>query len=110
MTRLRDTNDVTEGRAEKMAKHGLFETPNFFADVYVLRPGQAQLVHRHAAEDKCYHVLSGRGRVTSGTEVYDAGPGQMVFCPAGEDHGVENTAAEGDLRLLVFMAPHPRLG
>lgn len=108
MTRMRDTNTVTEGRAEKMTKHGLFETRNFFADVYVLRPGQAQQIHRHAAEDKCYYVLQGTGRVISGSAAFDALPGQIVFCPAGEDHGVENTAAEGDLRLLVFMAPHPR--
>ena len=34
---------------------------------------------------------------------------RLVWCPAGEDHGVENAAdASEDLRLLVFMAPHPR--
>lgn len=110
MERMRDTNAITEGREEKLAKHGLFETANFFADVYVLRPGQAQAVHEHAGEDKCYHVLSGRGRVTSGAEVFDAGPGTIVWCPAGAPHGVENPEGGEDLRLLVFMAPHPRLG
>jgi quercetin dioxygenase-like cupin family protein len=107
MERMRDTRTVTENREEKLAKHGLFETSNFFADVYVLRPGQAQAVHKHAAEDKCYYVLDGVARVTTGTEVIDAEPGQIVFCPAGEDHGVENANPEGDIRLLVFMAPRP---
>ena len=108
MKRMRDVLAVTQGRAEKMAKHNLFETPRFFAVVYVLRPGQAQALHRHAAEDKCYYVLDGHGSVTSGSEVFAVRAGQMVLCPAGEDHGVEKTAAEGDLRLLVFMSPHPR--
>ena len=107
MERMRDTRTITEGRDEKMAKHNLFETKNFFADVYVLRPGQAQAVHTHAAEDKCYFVLDGVARVTTGTDVIDAEPGQMVFCPAGEDHGVANAGTEGDIRLLVFMAPKP---
>ena len=107
MERMRDTRTIIESRAEKLAKHNLFETSNFFADVYVLRPGQAQAVHTHAKEDKCYFVLDGTARITSGAEVLDAEPGQMVFCPAGEDHGVENAAGEGDLRLLVFMAPKP---
>jgi mannose-6-phosphate isomerase-like protein (cupin superfamily) len=106
-SRIRDTNAFVEGSDEKLAKHNLFETPRFFADVYVLRPGQAQRAHVHGGEDKCYHVLSGRGVVTSGAERFAVGPGQIVFCPAGEEHGVENDGRE-DLRLLVFMAPHPR--
>jgi quercetin dioxygenase-like cupin family protein len=110
MERMRDTTTITDGRDDKLAKHGLFETPRFFADVYVLRPGQAQAVHRHAGEDKCYYVLSGAGTVTTGTARIPVRPGQIVHCPAGEDHGVENGGADGDLRLLVFMAPHPRPG
>lgn len=104
---MHDTSKITQADHEKLAKHNLFETPRFFADVYVLRPGQAQTVHRHAGEDKCYFVLSGDARIVSGDETHDVGPGAIVWCPAGEDHGVEN-AADGDLRLLVFMAPHPR--
>jgi quercetin dioxygenase-like cupin family protein len=109
MERMKDTTAVTAGRDEKLAKHNLFETPRFFADVYVLRPGQAQAVHKHAGEDKCYFVLEGTAHVTSGSETFAAAPGAIVLCPAGEDHGVENpAAASGDVRLLVFMAPHPR--
>ena len=109
MERMRDTRTITEGREDKLAKHNLFETSNFFADVYVLRPGQAQAVHTHDVEDKCYHVLSGRGRITSGDSVVEAEPGMIVWCPAGAPHGIENAAADEDLRALVFMAPHPRL-
>ena len=107
MDRLFDTNDVRATRADKLAKHNLVETHRFFADVYVLTPGQAQKPHEHAGEDKCYFVLEGRGTVTSGAETFDAAPGQLVWCPAGDAHGVKNTGSE-DLRLLVFMAPHPR--
>jgi mannose-6-phosphate isomerase-like protein (cupin superfamily) len=106
-TRIHDTNQIVEGSEAKLAKHNLFETPRFFVDVYVLRAGQVQAAHTHTAEDKCYHVLAGRGTVTSGDERLAVGPGHIVFCPAGEAHGVENSGQE-DLRLLVFMAPHPR--
>jgi mannose-6-phosphate isomerase-like protein (cupin superfamily) len=108
MERMRDTTTIREGRPEGLAKHNLFETPRFFADVYVLRPGQAQSAHRHAGEDKCYFVLEGRGTVTSGSGEHAVGPGAIVLCPAGEEHGVRNDEEAGDLRLLVFMAPHPR--
>ncbi len=108
MERMKDTTAITAGRDDKLAKHNLFETPRFFADVYVLRPGQAQSVHKHAGEDKCYFVLAGTARVTTGTDVHEVGPGAIVWCPAGEDHGVEHGGGDGDVRLLVFMAPHPR--
>jgi mannose-6-phosphate isomerase-like protein (cupin superfamily) len=31
---------------------------------------------------------------------------QIVFAPAGSEHGVENTSGER-LKLLVFMTPNP---
>jgi mannose-6-phosphate isomerase-like protein (cupin superfamily) len=105
--RLKDLNAAREGRADKPAKTNLFETARFFADVWVLRAGQAQAPHHHEREDKLYQVLSGRARVRTGAEEHDVGAGAVVFCPAGEDHAVANPGPE-DLRLLVFMAPHPR--
>ena len=105
--RVKDVEAVREGRPDKPLKVNLFETARFFADVWVLKAGQAQTPHRHAGEDKLYQVLSGVGRVTSGGRVHDVRAGHVVFCPAGEDHAVENPGP-GDLRLLVFMAPHPR--
>jgi mannose-6-phosphate isomerase-like protein (cupin superfamily) len=107
--RVKQLGDVRAGRADKPSKVNLFETARFFADVWVLQPGQSQTPHRHEREDKLYQVLSGRGRVTTGADRHEVGAGAVVFCPAGEDHAVENPGPE-DLRLFVFMAPHPRLG
>lgn len=105
--RVKDVEALREGRAEKPAKVNLFETPRFFADVWVLREGQAQTPHRHEREDKLYQVLSGHARVRTGGREHAVRAGHVVFCPAGEDHAVENPGP-GDLRLLVFMAPHPK--
>ena len=102
-----DTNRVTDSRPDKPAKINLVQTPRCFVDVHVLRPGQEAKVHAHAGEDKCYHVLAGRGVITCGEEVLEVGPGELVFCPATVPHGARNEG-EDDLRLLVFMAPHPR--
>ena len=107
MQRMKDTTSITQGSDDKLTKHNLFETSRFFADVYVLRPGQSQAAHTHESEDKCYYVIEGEGIVISGGERHVAGPGRIVMCPAGDEHGVENTS-DADLRLLVFMAPHPR--
>src|SRR5262245_33494907 len=46
--RVKHLDHVREGRADKPAKVNLFETARFFADVWVLRAGQAQTPHLHA--------------------------------------------------------------
>lgn len=92
--------------ADKMQKVNLFETRNFFCDVYGLEPGQEQQVHAHRDEDKLYYVLAGRGTFVVGDETQDLGERQMVFAPAGARHGVKNTSDER-LTLLVFMTPNP---
>ena len=107
METIRDAAAVVGGTDAKMRKENLFETERFFCDVYVLSPGQSQAPHAHAASDKVYAVLSGTGTVRVGTTRHAVRPGHVVFSPAGAEHGVENPGPE-DLRLLVFMAPHPR--
>ena len=106
MDLVRDVAAVT-GAAGKLRKVNLFETARFFCDVYVAAPGQAQSPHVHGASDKVYVVLSGAGTVRVGGEAHAVREGHAVLCPAGSEHSVENRGP-GDLRLLVFMAPHPK--
>lgn len=91
----------------KLQKHNLFETSRFFLDVYCLLPGQSQKPHAHEASDKVYVVLEGRCRFTVDGDAREEGEGACVFCPAGSEHGVENTGP-ANARLLVMMAPHPK--
>jgi quercetin dioxygenase-like cupin family protein len=107
MDLLADLTAVRGAVPGKMRKVSLFETARCFADVYVLGPGQSQAAHVHAGSDKVYTVLSGRGTVRVGEVVHAVREGHAVFCPAGASHAVENAGPE-DLRLLVFMAPHPK--
>jgi mannose-6-phosphate isomerase-like protein (cupin superfamily) len=107
MELVRDAAAVHGGAKDKLRKVNLFETARFFCDVYVVAPGQTQTPHVHAASDKVYVVLSGRGAVRVGTETHEVREGHAVLCPAGLEHGVEGRGPD-DLRLLVFMAPHPK--
>ncbi len=91
---------------EKMQKSNLYETPNFFCDVYGLEPGQEQKPHVHDEADKVYYVLDGRGTFLVGAEERELSTHQIVLASAGLQHGVRNTS-EARLTLLVFMSPHP---
>jgi quercetin dioxygenase-like cupin family protein len=104
-----NVNDVfaaADFSGEKMRKINLFETKNFFCDVYCLEPGQEQKVHAHAVEDKIYYVLDGRGSFAVGDEIQELGEGRIVMAPAGAPHGVKNSS-DRRLTLLVFMTPNP---
>ena len=46
--------------AEKMQKINLFETENFFCDIYCLEPGQGQKAHAHQEEDAGEEVAAPR--------------------------------------------------
>ena len=91
---------------EKFQKVNLFESPRMFCDIYCFEPGQEQALHGHAAADKIYYVLEGRGDFSVGGETRELGPGFAVLCPPGDEHGVVNTS-DARLVVLVFMAPHP---
>jgi quercetin dioxygenase-like cupin family protein len=91
---------------EKMKKVSLFDTDNFFCDVYCLEPKQFQKVHSHDGPDKVYYVLEGKGMVTVGSEERELVAGEITVAPSGQDHGVVNHTNE-KLVMLVFMAPKP---
>ena len=91
---------------EKMKKVSLFDTDNFFCDVYCLQPGQFQKVHSHDGPDKVYYVLEGSGMVTIGSEKRELAVDDITLAPSGLDHGVVNHTDE-KLVMLVFMAPKP---
>ena len=103
---VKDVFAAAEFSGEKMRKINLFETKNFFCDVYCLEPGQEQKIHAHAVEDKIYYVLDGRGTFVVADETRELGERQIVMAPAGEPHGVKNSG-DRRLTLLAFMAPNP---
>ena len=101
--------DSTQQRrfsAEEMQKLNLFETDQMFCDVYCLRSGQSQHVHSHAGATKFYYVIEGEGSFTVGDRRVSLGPGAVAWSTPGEPHGVANEF-DGDLVLLVAMAPNP---
>jgi len=91
------------GRATKA---DLFRGDRLFVGLNCFEPGQGQKVHAHAGADKFYLIVSGRARLTVGEETREAGPGTVVWAPAGVPHGVAE-ALERTV-MLVAIAPPPR--
>lgn len=69
-------------------------------------PGQFIPVHRPGV-DMLLIVLEGNGRLVAGDREETAGPGTMVFVPAGESRGVK---AETRIVALHVVSPPPTPG
>ena len=92
--------------AGRASKADIVRGGSLFLGLNCFEPGQTQAVHVHAGADKFYLILSGRARMTVGSETRDASAGELIWAPADVPHGVE-TALERTV-MLVGMAPPPR--
>jgi quercetin dioxygenase-like cupin family protein len=98
--------DHAGSRPDKFYKATLFRGDGLLLGVNCLEPGQEQPPHDHAGQDKFYYVIEGAGRFQVGEALAEAGPGEVVWAPAGIIHGVANVG-ETRLTLLVGIAPAP---
>lgn len=89
--------------ADKAAKTDLFAGGHLFAGLNCFEPGQSQRIHRHDGADKFYFFVTGKARMTVGSETREASAGDLVWAPAGVPHGVEE-ALERTV-LLVAIGP-----
>jgi quercetin dioxygenase-like cupin family protein len=76
-------------RTDHAVKADLFAGNHLFVGVNAFEPGQNQRVHVHDEADKTYIVLEGRAVILVGDDRIEAGPGDVVWAPAGVPHGVE---------------------
>lgn len=96
-------NHIGSG-SEKFYKTTLFQSPRLLLGLNCLEPGQEQTIHAHSDQDKFYFVVEGEGDFVVGNELSTAGPGTVIWAPAGMEHGVSN---KGDSQLVLLMGISP---
>ena len=72
----------------------LFAQEEFSGCLLGFRPGQVLPRHTHAHEHEVFDVLAGQGLIWLAGQPVRAGPGAVVFVPAGVEHGFENDGVE----------------
>lgn len=83
----------------------LFQEEEFSACLLGFLPGQALPRHRHEHEHEVFDVLAGTGTIWLDGKSIEAGPGAIIFVPAGVEHGFENYSNE---RWLIRATIHRR--
>lgn len=109
MSNFRKPLEFAQGRNDKPFKHTFLQTERLLVGMNCLQTGQAQALHEHPDQDKFYYVLEGTGHFTVGDEVCECGAGEMILCPAGVPHGVENRGI-GLVSFLTVIAPWEKAG
>ncbi len=64
-----------------------------------MKPDGFQHLHSHEQE-QCYFIIEGEGEMTVGEETAKVGPGDCVFIPSNEPHGLKNTGK----RVLKYLS------
>lgn len=68
-----------------------------------MEPDGVQRPHSHEQE-QCYFILDGEGEMTVGDETASVGPGDCVYIPSNDVHGLRNT---GGTVLRYYSAASP---
>lgn len=59
-------------------------------------------LHYHTEADEFFYILAGRGTFRLNGKGIAIGPGDIIFVPAGQDHGF-SVSPEQPLEMLVFL-------
>lgn len=79
----------------------------FSMGVVQLNPGKGHERHDHPDSEEVLYVVSGEGEQTIGGETDDISSGEMVYIPAGVEHGTVNTGWDSLELLAVYTPPGP---
>ena len=96
-----DIRDFVEFVAGDRVKKDVLKERHFNVVVVCLDSGHDIPPH-HEPYDVFFYVVSGRGIFTAGGKQWDAGPGSMIFAPAG----VRGIKCVERLTVLGIQEPH----
>ena len=80
--------DRAQFALDRMHKLDCVRTDRLLLGLNCFEVGQSQKIHAHEDADKFYMVLSGKAKVVVGGDARDVAAGDLVFAPAGVEHGV----------------------
>jgi oxalate decarboxylase/phosphoglucose isomerase-like protein (cupin superfamily) len=102
-----DTQQFDWGTLKWMATPEVCGSERFSAGVVQLEPGKGHELHTHPDSDEILYVVGGTGEQTVDGDTRDVGAGEMVYIPAGVEHGTVNTGWETLTLLAVYAPPGP---
>lgn len=64
--------------------------------------------HEHHGNGEAYYITKGTGIYSDNGNMVEVKAGDVVFCPDGEGHGIENTSATENLEFTALIVNTPK--
>ncbi len=100
-------SEAEEFSPEAFVRKRLFESPGMHFNVYCIRPGQQNPLHRHPGSEEVLYFVRGYGECVVGATTCKVKPGDLVYVGRDVPHAVINTHAQEDLVCILAQAPLP---
>ena len=84
---------------------GVVKDASIHVHITEMKPGIRHNPHTHDY-DEIIFILEGKAREGDGPDAVEAGPGQVLYIPAGVEHGTGNIG-DGILKLMVILPSTP---
>lgn len=78
---------------------------NMSIGLAVMGPGVRVPLHKHDQSEEIMFIIHGEGKFFTKDKEYPVGPYTLVYAPAGEEHGFENTSTCQTLEFLFVYSP-----
>lgn len=85
-----------------LTKNELKEQCGMFAHV-TLEPNCSLGYHEHHGNGEAYYITKGSGLYSDNGNIIEVKAGDVVFCPDGEGHGIENTSSSENLEFTALI-------
>lgn len=73
-----------------------------------LEPNCSLGYHEHHGNGEAYYITKGSGLYSDNGTMVDVKAGDVVFCPDGEGHGIENTSTTENLEFTALIINTPK--
>lgn len=83
----------------------LVVSPEIRARIMRIEPGADIFLHSHDGAHEMFAVFEGQCEFQVEDDTAIVGPGQLLFCPAGQRHRLRNVG-EGPVFLYLSVTPH----
>ncbi len=99
--------EAEEFKDNAFLRKRLFQTSDMHFNVYCIKPGQENPLHKHPLSDEILYFVEGTGECVVGKEIYPVKPGDLVLVPKDAPHAIRNTHSTNNMVCILSQSPLP---
>jgi quercetin dioxygenase-like cupin family protein len=102
-----NVKDAEEFSEKAFVRIRLFETSDMHFNVYCIKPGQQNPLHRHPNSDEILYFVEGSGECVVGDITYTVKTGDVVLVPKNVPHAIRNMDESDNMVCVLAQSPLP---